>query len=136
MELAKIEFLIRAGTSAGVPVIGGHVTGPPVSESRCWAARSAHWTDEVVLTKCLAGLVESRGSMVGEVVIVSEGVMAGIAVWKGENWRQVQWMCDQQWSGRETRVYLGPAGGQQSHVSKPDGGPQEEPLTLSPTSPN
>lgn len=67
--------------------------------------------------------------MVGEVVIVSEGVMAGIAVWKGENWRQVQWMCDQQWSGRETRVYLGPAGGQQSHVSKPDGGPQEEPLT-------
>ena len=60
MELAKIEFLIRAGTSAGVPVIGGHVTGPPVSESRCWAARSAHWTDEVVLTKPLAGLVESR----------------------------------------------------------------------------
>lgn len=70
--------------------------------------------------------------MVGEVVIVSEGVMAEIAVWKGENWRQVQWMCDQQWSGRETRVYLGPAGGQQSHVSKPDGGPQEEPLNTKP----
>lgn len=43
-------------------------------------------------------------------MIVSEGVMAGIAVWKGENWRQVQWMCDQQWSGRETRVYLGQQG--------------------------
>lgn len=77
------------------------------------AAPSAHWTQMVlVLVKCLAGTVESRGEVWGG----SHGSVGSIVLWdygvEGKDWSQVEWMCDQQWSVKGNPGVTGEGRGQ------------------------
>ena len=66
----------------GSPLSPLDINGGGVSEASCWQCG------------------RYRGRVVGDVIILSGGAVCEITVLRGKDWRQVQWVCDQQWSVR------------------------------------